>query len=170
MIFYSGETISAALVAALKDETWTKFEKNALERIAKYVAVREQIDYEMTTEEWLKDPTDFEDRYPVDVSRSDWTTGTLYHTHDGLKFLIEPAGTGYRIGRCNLDYLTTIEAAEKWGVATATIRLWAKEGKLPGATKAGRDWLIPIDAERPKDGRLVEKPIRNRRKQTRPTD
>lgn len=164
MIFYSGETISAALVAALKDETWTKFEKNALERIAEYVAICEQIDYEMTTEEWLNNPTDFDARYPADVSRSDWTTGTLYHTHTGLKFLVEPAGTGYRIGRCNLDYLTTTEAAEKWEVVPATIRLWSRDGKIPGAVKAGRDWLIPIDAKRPKDGRLVEKPVRNRRK------
>lgn len=35
-------------------------------------------------------------------------------------------------------------AAERLGVGVRTVQKWAKEGKLPGAIKVGRDWQIPI--------------------------
>ena len=61
-------------------------------------------------------------------------------------------------------YMTTAEAAEKWGVQQRTVRTWITRGKLPKAIKPGHDWLIPVDTPKPKDQRYTEAPIRNRRK------
>lgn len=40
-------------------------------------------------------------------------------------------------------YETTKEVAERLGVNTSRIRQFALAGRLPGAMKAGRDWVIP---------------------------
>lgn len=42
-------------------------------------------------------------------------------------------------------------AAERLGVGVRTVQKWAKEGKLPGAIKVGRDWQIPIGVAGPND-------------------
>jgi hypothetical protein len=39
------------------------------------------------------------------------------------------------------------------------------EGKIPGASKFGRDWAVPKDAEKPTDGRVTTGEYRNWRKQ-----
>lgn len=62
------------------------------------------------------------------------------------------------------DYMTTAEAAERWGVEQRTVQSWITRGKLPGAIKPGHDWLIPADTPKPTDRRYVEQPVRNRRK------
>lgn len=61
------------------------------------------------------------------------------------------------------DFLTTQQAADKYGVTRRAIQKWIDHGKLP-AVKFGRDYMIPADVEKPKDLRYVENPIRNRRK------
>lgn len=48
-------------------------------------------------------------------------------------------------------------------VTTGRVRSWILTGRLP-AEKWGRDWMIPEGTPRPEDKRLVDKPIRNRRK------
>lgn len=42
-------------------------------------------------------------------------------------------------------------AADRLGVGVRTVQKWAKEGKLPGAIKVGRDWQIPIGVAGPND-------------------
>lgn len=54
-----------------------------------------------------------------------------------------------------MKYETAIEMAQRLGVTPRLVQLWAKEGKLSGAVKQGRDWLIPSGMERPKRGMLV---------------
>ena len=51
-------------------------------------------------------------------------------------------------------YMTVKEAAAKWGISDRRIRVLCSEGKIPGAYQEGRGWKIPIDAEKPADGRL----------------
>lgn len=46
-------------------------------------------------------------------------------------------------------YMTVQQAANKWGVTPRQIQLWCKTGKLLGAQKWNRDWVIPKNAERP---------------------
>ena len=46
-------------------------------------------------------------------------------------------------------YLTVRQAAEKWEVTPRQIQLWCKTGKLEGAEKWNKDWMIPEKAPRP---------------------
>lgn len=54
-------------------------------------------------------------------------------------------------------YMTVKEASSKWGVSDRRIRVLCSEGKIPGAYQEGRGWKIPIDAEKPADGRFRSK-------------
>lgn len=50
-------------------------------------------------------------------------------------------------------YTTVKDIAEKWNIKPRTVQIMCAEGKLPGVVKFGRDWAIPVDAKRPRDGR-----------------
>lgn len=50
-------------------------------------------------------------------------------------------------------YITVKEAAKKWGISDRRVRILCSEGKIEGAYKSGRAWMIPIDAVKPSDGR-----------------
>lgn len=52
-----------------------------------------------------------------------------------------------------MDYLTTIEMSEKWGISARRIALLCKQGRIVGVVKKGKTWLIPKDAEKPEDKR-----------------
>ena len=41
------------------------------------------------------------------------------------------------------EYIPSVEAAQRMGKAHSYIRDLCRQGKLPGAVKAGRNWLIP---------------------------
>lgn len=51
-------------------------------------------------------------------------------------------------------FMTVKQAAEKWGISDRRIRVLCSEGKIPGAFQEGRGWKIPVDAEKPADGRF----------------
>lgn len=48
-----------------------------------------------------------------------------------------------------MDYISTKEAAKKWGISTTRITILATEGRIPGAYKLGKNWLIPATATKP---------------------
>lgn len=50
-------------------------------------------------------------------------------------------------------YITAKQAAEKWGISDRRVRILCSEGKIPGAYREGRAWMIPSDARKPTDGR-----------------
>lgn len=52
------------------------------------------------------------------------------------------------------NYISLSETAEKWGISSRRLRKLCEEGRIPGAGKLGRNWAIPIDAEKPKDERI----------------
>ena len=54
-------------------------------------------------------------------------------------------------------YITVKDAACKWGISDRRIRVLCAEGKIPGAYQEGRGWKIPVDAEKPSDGRYKSK-------------
>ena len=54
-----------------------------------------------------------------------------------------------------MDYLTTDEIAEKWGITRRRVNVLCDEGRIKGAIKKGRIWLIPKGARKPADGRKV---------------
>lgn len=61
-------------------------------------------------------------------------------------------------------YMTIKQAAEVWGITTRRIQVLCAEGRIEGATKFGRDWAIPVEAEKPTDGRVTTGKYRNWRK------
>jgi len=48
-----------------------------------------------------------------------------------------------------VEFETVIETAKRLGVNVRTVQKWAAAGKIFGAKKVGRDWLIPSDAQHP---------------------
>ena len=50
--------------------------------------------------------------------------------------------------------MTTREAGERWGISERRVRTLCAEGKIPGAYQEGRIWKIPLQAEKPADGRF----------------
>lgn len=52
-----------------------------------------------------------------------------------------------------MDYITASEAAKKWGVSGRSITYHLIAGRIPGAFKKGKLWLIPADAQRPANKR-----------------
>ena len=55
-------------------------------------------------------------------------------------------------------YISTREAAKKWGVPQTSVCNAAKEGRIPGAEYSGNRWHIPEDAVYPADGKTVRMP------------
>lgn len=48
-----------------------------------------------------------------------------------------------------MEYITTKEASAKWGITTSRITLLANEGRIPGAHRLGKSWLIPATTTKP---------------------
>ena len=63
-------------------------------------------------------------------------------------------------------YMTVDETAEKWNVHRWTVQIMCNDGRIEGATKFGRTWAIPIEAEKPQDHRVTSGKYRNWRKVT----
>lgn len=53
-----------------------------------------------------------------------------------------------------MDYMTTVEAGEKWNLSKRRIAILCAEGRIPRAEKKGRIWLIPNNAQKPADARI----------------
>ena len=52
------------------------------------------------------------------------------------------------------DFMTVQEAASRWGITERQVQVLCKNEKIEGVSRVGRNWIIPIDAEKPKDGRI----------------
>lgn len=59
-----------------------------------------------------------------------------------------------------MQYITAAQAAEKWGITVRRVQDLCRNNQIHGASRWGRDWMIPEDAHRPTD---------RRRKQETPT-
>lgn len=55
-----------------------------------------------------------------------------------------------------MEYLTTVEMSEKWNISSRRIGILCADGRVEGAEKKGKTWLIPMDAKKPLDGRRKE--------------
>ena len=54
-----------------------------------------------------------------------------------------------------MEYMTVLQASEKWGISDRRVRILCQQEKIPNVIKQGRAYLIPIDAEKPDDGRRM---------------
>gem|GEM_PF-238854 len=57
-----------------------------------------------------------------------------------------------------IEYMTTVQAAEQWNISDRRVRVLCGEGKIPGAVKEGKSYKIPASASKPVDGR-EKKPV-----------
>jgi len=54
------------------------------------------------------------------------------------------------------ELMTTNEAATQWGITTRRVQVLCESGKVTGAVRMGRTWIIPKGAPRPIDGRTKQ--------------
>ena len=54
-----------------------------------------------------------------------------------------------------MEYMTVLQASEKWGISDRRVRILCQQEKIPNVIKQGRAYLIPVDAEKPDDGRRM---------------
>ena len=52
-----------------------------------------------------------------------------------------------------MDYISIDEAAKKWGLSKRFVQVLCANGRIEGATRLGRAWMIPHNAKKPIDGR-----------------
>lgn len=52
-----------------------------------------------------------------------------------------------------MRYLKATILAEKWGLTERRVTMLCRAGKISGAKKEGKFWMIPETAKRPEDGR-----------------
>lgn len=53
-----------------------------------------------------------------------------------------------------MEYLTTVELSGVWNISSRRIGVLCAEGRVEGAIKKGKTWLIPADSKKPVDGRF----------------
>ncbi len=52
-----------------------------------------------------------------------------------------------------MEYLTVKETANRWGLSVRTVNMYLNEGRIVGAIRKERGWLVPSDAQKPVDRR-----------------
>lgn len=52
------------------------------------------------------------------------------------------------------DTISSREAASSWNITERRVRALCARGRIPGAEKDGRRWVLPADAPKPPDGRV----------------
>nr|WP_322972535.1 DNA-binding protein [Pseudalkalibacillus salsuginis] len=50
-----------------------------------------------------------------------------------------------------MEYLTAKEAGQKWAITARMVNYHCTAGRIVGAIKKADFWLIPADAEKPKE-------------------
>ena len=53
-----------------------------------------------------------------------------------------------------MEFLSTTQAAEKWGISSRRIQKLCSEDRIPGAIRIGNYWAVPAEAEKPRDERI----------------
>lgn len=58
-----------------------------------------------------------------------------------------------------MEYMSCPEAAKKWGISERRVQKLCEDNRIPGVSKIGYMWLIPKDAQKPKDKRYKKNQI-----------
>ena len=53
-----------------------------------------------------------------------------------------------------MEFLSTKQTSEKWGISPRRIQTLCSENRVSGAIRVGKAWIIPANAEKPKDARV----------------
>lgn len=54
-----------------------------------------------------------------------------------------------------MNLISAKDVAKKWNISQRRVALLCSEGRIEGAELIGNTWIIPADAERPVDGRML---------------
>lgn len=52
-----------------------------------------------------------------------------------------------------MDFMTTVEMSNVWDISPRRIAVLCSQGRIQGAVKKGKTWLIPKNAVKPVDKR-----------------
>lgn len=52
-----------------------------------------------------------------------------------------------------MEYISTTKASKEWGITPRRVAILCEQGRVEGANKIGKTWLIPCEAKKPEDGR-----------------
>lgn len=55
-----------------------------------------------------------------------------------------------------MEYMNITETAEKWGISPRRLQTLCANGKIEGAARFGKAWMIPRSTQKPVDGRTKE--------------
>lgn len=58
-----------------------------------------------------------------------------------------------------MEYMSCPQATKKWSISERRVQKLCKENRIPGVSKISYMRLIPIDAEKPADGRQKKEKI-----------
>ena len=56
-----------------------------------------------------------------------------------------------------LNYMTTTQASEIWGISSRRVALLCSQNRIAGVEKLGKTWFIPKNALKPNDARVIKK-------------
>lgn len=56
-----------------------------------------------------------------------------------------------------MGYITASQVAKKWNISQRRVQILCAENRIEGVFKLGETWVIPDDAEKPRDFRRKEK-------------
>ena len=56
-----------------------------------------------------------------------------------------------------MEFYTSVEMSKVWGISPRRISLLCSQGRVDGAIKKGKTWLMTSDAKKPEDPRKVKK-------------
>lgn len=59
-----------------------------------------------------------------------------------------------------MEYFTAAELSKKWNLSSRMVAYYCEAGRIEGAVKIGKTWLIPASAEKPVDKRRKEQVIK----------
>ncbi len=63
-------------------------------------------------------------------------------------------------------YITSKQAAKKWGITPRRVQIMCANGLIPGASRFGKVWAIPENVDKPTDGRVTTGEYKNWRTKT----
>lgn len=60
-----------------------------------------------------------------------------------------------------MEYLTAAEISKHWNISSRMVAYYCETGRIVGAIKKGKVWLIPINTEKPADRRYTKQKTQN---------
>lgn len=67
-----------------------------------------------------------------------------------------------------MEYMNVRTAAQAWGISERRITMLCRNGRIAGATKEGKSWLLPVNAVKPEDGRTSDAAMQEQTVKLRP--